>query len=519
MAEQVAIQKELFNPAFWLLRHHMDDPTIRYIYIFGGSSAAKTYSLCQQIILNCLTKGENTLVTRKISSDLLDSIYADVKGIINAPTSEGGLELGDYFLCQQNIIKCKENGAYIRFRGMDDSEKVKGITRFTYVIMEEFSQYDEEDNKQLRKRLRGMKNQKVIYIWNPIDELMWQKTNLIDYEDWVDVSMYPHIDTLTGVTNQYEGMPGSGIAESKINIGGNAIYLRTNYLDNWYITGHPDGKHGFYDPHVMDDMAWTKKNDFAYYYVYGLGHWGRADRGGEYYKNFDDKRHLIEASEIGINDQLPFHISIDENVNPYLSMSVYQASGKSSWLIDEFAMKHPENTIFGMVKAFASRYSAWTKMPIFIYGDATSQKEDTKLEKGENFFKILAAELESYGFRTTLRVPRQNPGQILRGAFINQFLSKRGYEDIDFQISNDAVETIKDFLYLKEAADGKKFKEKVRHKVTKIPYEKYGHLSDSVDYFVCRYYQKEFDEFCRGKRSRPAKIIERIPISKRSNHY
>ena len=98
---------------------------------------------------------ENALILRKYAVDIRDSIYADFKEVI----TEWGLE--NYFLLQQNFIMCKTSGAYARFRGLDDSEKIKGIKGFKRVILEEVSQFDEVDFKQIRKRLRGAAGQQI----------------------------------------------------------------------------------------------------------------------------------------------------------------------------------------------------------------------------------------------------------------------------------------------------------------------------------------------------------------------
>lgn len=506
----------------------MHDPSLRYIYLFGGSSAAKTYSLCQRLVLDCLVHGYNTLVTRKFSSDLDDSIYADIKNIIRSSPQDGGLDMGNRFEILQKKITCKDNGAYIRFRGMDEPHKIQGISQFMYVIFEEFSQYDEIDNKVARKRLRGAPNQKLIYTWNPIDELMWQKTKLLDNEittgnklGWIDCSIFPSIDSKTGVEDCM-------IAEHCINEAGNAIYLRTNYLDNWYIVGHPNyppekdkdhGGYGFRDEHVITDMEWDKINDWDTYFVFGLGNWGRVSRGGEFYKAFNETRTLINWTSKDFDIHMPIHVSIDENVNPYLSLSIYQTEDKRVRVIDEITMKNPKNTLRHLAQEFVSRYGAYTRNTIYIYGDATSIKQDTKLEKGENFYVILKRLLENYGFKTRMRVPKSNPGQIVRGQFINQILSKHSFRDIDFKINSACTYLIRDLKYMKESQDGKKFKEKETDKESKVRSEKYGHLSDTMDYFLCQYYREEFYEFQKGKWALPPRVAPRKKNSERSSFY
>ena len=52
---QVDINPELFNNVYWHLLDAFDDLRIRFIWLFGGSSAGKTYSVVQlQIVKNAL---------------------------------------------------------------------------------------------------------------------------------------------------------------------------------------------------------------------------------------------------------------------------------------------------------------------------------------------------------------------------------------------------------------------------------------------------------------------------------
>ena len=121
----------------------------------------------------------------------------------------------------------------MRFRGLDDSEKVKGISNFKRVILEEVSQFNEVDLKQIRKRLRGRANQQIIGIFNPISEEHWIKINVFDKEN------------LTEITTNISG--------KWINSLGNTVILKTNYLDNKFIVGDGNGG-GYIDQHTIDDF-------------------------------------------------------------------------------------------------------------------------------------------------------------------------------------------------------------------------------------------------------------------------
>jgi len=138
---------------------------------------------------------------------------------------------------------------------------------------------------------------------------------------------------------------------------------------------------------------------------------------------------------------------------------------------------------------------------MFIYGDATSRKEDVKIEKGYNFFKLIARELKSYD--PVLRVALSNPSVVMRGNFINKVLLTN-FEDIKIVIGSNCKKAIEDFVNVKEASDGTKHKEMVTDDKTKVRYQKYGHFTDLFDYIICKAFEKEYQLY-QKKDKRAAK--------------
>ncbi|MBB6126960.1 PBSX family phage terminase large subunit [Mucilaginibacter lappiensis] len=357
---------DIFNNVFWHLKAAFLNLAIRFIWVYGGSSASKTYSVVQLIIIRMLeARDENTMVLRKYAVDIKDSIYSDFKGII---TSWG---LDDYFICQQNYIVCKITGSYVRFRGLDDSEKIKGLANFKRVVLEEISQFDEQDLKQIRKRLRGRAGQQIIGIFNPVSEEHWIKTKVFDLE------------TLTEQQTDIAGM--------WVNEKGNLVIMKTNYLDNKYIVGP-----NFVDQHTIDDFEKDKVNDYEYYRIYGLGDWGKIRTGGEFWKKFNASLHV---NKVTWDKSLPIWLSCDENVNPYLPWQVWQLKGKHAQQIDEIFLEDPRNRVKDACLEFCKRYPLSEVSGLFVGGDRTSIKEDTKKEKGENYFTDIMKDLKDYRLR------------------------------------------------------------------------------------------------------------------------
>mgnify|MGYP000961068251 CR=1 FL=1 len=135
---------------------------------------------------------------------------------------------------------------------------------------------------------------------------------------------------------------------------------------------------------------------------------------------------------------------------------------------------------------------------VFIYGDATSKKADTKLEKGHNFFTLIRDYLSE--FNPVLRVPASNPSVVMRGNFINQILEK-GFQGITISIDQSCEKTIADFNNVKEDADGTKKKEREKNPATGVTFEKYGHTSDACDYFICKAMENDFNTYRTGRQT------------------
>jgi phage terminase large subunit len=456
---------DIFNNVYWHLKAAFANILIRFIWVYGGSSASKTYSVVQLIIIRMLeARDENTMVLRKYAVDIKDSIYSDFKGII---TSWG---LDDYFICQQNYIVCKITGSYVRFRGLDDSEKIKGLANFKRVVLEEISQFDEQDLKQIRKRLRGRAGQQIIGIFNPVSEEHWIKTKVFDLE------------VLTEVPTDITGM--------WVNEQGNLVIMKTNYLDNKYIVGP-----NFVDHHTIDDFEKDKANDYEYYRIYGLGDWGKIRTGGEFWKKFKVSEHVNKALW---DRSLPIWLSCDENVNPYLPWQVWQLKGKHAQQIDEIFLEDPRNRIVHAAAEFKKRFPASEVAGLFVGGDRTSIKEDTKKEKGENYFTDIMSNLKEY--RPVLRIQSVNPSVVQSGNFINEIYSGESASGITIGISDVCKKSIYDYQYTQEASDGTIFKKVVKHPVTKVPYQEFGHASDCKRYLITHNFANEYLKFINKKR-------------------
>ena len=293
-------------------------------------------------------------------------------------------------------------------------------------------------------------------------------------------------------------------------------WVKTRFYDAWKKNELPKGIAYIPakitdNPYVPDAYLESLKMLPKYkYMVYVEGDWDvQLKIGGEFYKCFELDKHVGRCT---YNPNLPLHVSWDDNVNPYLPAGVFQIEGMEFRMIKEFAGVNPSNTIKAVCREIIREYGNIHKGGMFIYGDATANKEDTKIEKGMNFYRIVMQELKQ--FRPQSRVLTHNPSVMQRGDFINTILEKNLY-DIRITIDESCKHAINDFIGTKEAADGTKLKELTTDPVTKARYQKYGHFTDLTDYCIVSAFGKEYDKFLRGGEYVPP-LVGRSAIRKNS---
>jgi hypothetical protein len=225
------------------------------------------------------------------------------------------------------------------------------------------------------------------------------------------------------------------------------------------------------------------------YMVFVEGNWDvKLKTGGEFYKSFEINEHVKRTK---YNPDLPLHISWDDNVIPYLPCGIFQIEYNQIRMIDEIAGITPENTVRAVCNEIKRKYPRH-RSGIFLYGDATANKRDTKLEQGQNFYTIIEDHLKDY--RIINRVSTSNPSVVMRGNWINSIF-ETNLGDIEIIIDENCIKMISDFVSLKEAPDGTKLKEMATDSKTKARFQKVGHFTDLFDYIICAAFKEKYDDY------------------------
>lgn len=207
---------------------------------FGGSSSGKSFAIeGQRVIRDVMTGKHNYLICRKVGRTIRRSCFNEVWKCVARMDLENEFSRN----ITEMVITHKASGCQIFFSGLDDVEKIKSITPekgvLTDVLVEEATEIDYDDYKQLSKRLRGETDdpgqvKRIILLFNPIDQSHWIYTTFFAGK-WDDSR------------NSYQD--------------DDLLILRTTYKDNRFLT-------------ESDIKLLENETDRYYYEVYTLGHWG-----------------------------------------------------------------------------------------------------------------------------------------------------------------------------------------------------------------------------------------------------
>lgn len=453
--------------------HGMLDNQDRYILSWGGRGSGKTDSTVKKIIVRMLTaeyfKG---ILVRRVYDTIKDSQYEGIKSAIH----DMGLESLFKFKVSPLSITCI-NGNKLIARGLDKADKIKGVDNPSFVWYEEGNDMTEDDFNTVTTTVRSKKADYLqeIFSFNP-------EADTPKFEEfWIYKKFF------AGQTQKSF----RSVVEVEVEIDG-----KKELIEYAYTSIHSTYKD---NPHLppMTKAAYEdyKRTDPYYYKVWALGEWGNREIGDPFYKTFDRAKHVQETK---YDPAKTLHISLDENVNPYLTLTVHQVHQKEGYIkieqIDEICLLSPKNTLKLTCEEFSRRYAGHTE-GLYIYGDRTSKKQDSKLEKGENFFTLAANYLKE--FRPATRLPQQNPGVKSRGEFLSQVFAGN-VEGVELVIGENCPNSVADYTFLQEDSDGTKFKKKERNKQTGVSFEKYGHTSDANDYLHIELLKSQYLDFIGG---------------------
>lgn len=436
----------------------------RYVILYGSRGSSKSDYVAKQLVYNCLThKYFKCILYRRKYNTIQESSYENIKQTI---LTLGLVELFTFKVAPLQIV-CINGNRFIA-RGGDDPASLKSIKDPTCVWYEEDIP-EEEDFATISLTIRSGKADCLQEYFSINPEVEGDFT-----ENWFWKRFFegrPELSYRSTTTVEVEGR----------QIEYNVTVHHSIYQDNKWL---PDA--------VKAQIEGYKTTNQYLYSVYAKGLWTRKQTGGNFYKLFDRSRN---TGKVVYNPSLPLHVSFDFNVNPYMTLTIWQAEGKLVKQIDEITLQSPQNRTENVCREFCRRYPGHIS-GLFIYGDPSGMQEDTRTEKGFNDYVLIQRSLSKY--KPSLRIFKAAPPVVMRGNWINSvFAHNEG--GLEVVIGENCTKSISDLMYLKEASDGTKSKVKERDSETGVSFERYGHCSDSMDYYLCYAYSSEFSLYQKGR--------------------
>lgn len=329
------LNPELFTPLF----HQLCDTTSRFVLNYGGTAAGKSFSAAQKEVLIAAKQPIKTLVIRKVGNTLRDSVIPSFRNRINE------LGLADQYIYNKSdrVLRHKETGAEIVFRGLDDPDKLKSFEGLTRILVEEAAEIEFKDFTELNRRVRGVPDIQITLTFNPIHEEHWIKKHFIDKET------------------------------------PNTTIIHSTYKDNPHLTDE--------DREQIEQMRAYDNNQYR---VYALGEWGVLTNDSPWLYAFDREVHTLPF--IPYMKSFPVHLSFDFNRDPLTCIAVQksQTVGKHDsfvHIIKEFSGKY---TLREMCEQIRTTYNG---NMLFVTGDASGNRGDVGMSSTDSTYYTM---IQSY---------------------------------------------------------------------------------------------------------------------------
>lgn len=266
----------------------------RHQLFFGGAGSGKSVFLAARALLDCF-RGRNTLIVRQTARSLRSSCFQEVLKAM------GRFQLSRFFEVNktQLLITCLPTGSQLLFLGLDDVEKIKSITpqkgSLTDIWVEEATQTNQADVKQLEKRLRGPSPHKkrLTLSFNPVSRAHWiYREYFADFQEDL---------------GRQEGQ--------------DLLILRSTHLDNRFLT-------------LDDRAALLGECDPYFHQVYTLGHWGT--QGGAVFTSWKVGQLLQTPDRSTLRCGLDFGYAGDPAA---AVLAAYDSKRRQLYILDEFCEK------------------------------------------------------------------------------------------------------------------------------------------------------------------------------------
>lgn len=277
-------------------------------------------------------------------------------------------------------------------------------------------------------------------------------------------------------------------------------WVKDRFHDKWKNGTLPKGVEYiqariFDNPYVPKEYLESLKmlSQFEYM-VFVEGNWDiQLKTGGEYLEAFELSKHV---RPIDYDDTTTVHISLDSNVLPYITVSLWQLiRNGEGWIIrqfDELPAEEPENTASQAGKKIGKHLqNIGYQSRVLLYGDRSTQARNNIDDDKRSFFQIIDQNIRSFGYVTKDCMDNKAPSVSDIGDFVNAIL--RGeVKGLSIEIGENCKKSISDYIVTKKNKDGGIIKKRITDPKTGASYEPNGHFTDAFKDMIYQAFRNEF---------------------------
>ena len=229
------------------------------------------------------------------------------------------------------------------------------------------------------------------------------------------------------------------------------------------------------------------------------------------YRMFNGDKHLITGlREKAYDPTKPLIAVWDFNVAPQMSVLMAQINydKKRIYILEEVLGKpeNKENNTPALARSLKYKLQLERQIGgVDVTGDPSGLQRATASEDGVNNFTLIMDTLSKGGLRPKLKLLKKQLPQVTRCEFVNEVFE--GYNGWVLEIDLRCRKLTEDLIYQLKNEDGTKAKHKTMDSKTGVRYEKYGHLSDCLDYLLCYYLRDSWHKFKSGDSRRDTMIV------------
>ena len=132
---------------------------------------------------------------------------------------------------------------------------------------------------------------------------------------------------------------------------------------------------------------------------------------------------------------------------------------------------------------------------LLVTGDPSGLARSSQTEEGVNNYTIILGNMSNPILNTKKKLLSKQPSQTTRLEFVNALFN--GYDGWEVKIDMRCRKLTEDLIYQTKNSDGTKSKKKVVDNRSGVKYEKYGHLSDCLDYALVLFLPDVWQKFNR----------------------